>query len=191
MSGSGSVLPPGARLVQGFIPVEAGAALLAKVDAQPWLTDLSRRVQHYGWRYDYRARRVLDSMALGPLPDWLDTVCQKLTDLPEFNNRPDQVIVNEYVPGQGISAHVDCVPCFGPAIASLSLGAPVEMAFRHPSSGQTFKTLLPPLSLLVLTGEARHDWTHAIPARKSDTIAGYRVPRTRRVSLTFRTVLTE
>jgi alkylated DNA repair dioxygenase AlkB len=42
--------------------------------------------------------------------------------------------------------------------------------------------------LLILSGEARYDWTHEIPARKSDVINGARQPRTRRVSLTFRTV---
>ena len=42
--------------------------------------------------------------------------------------------------------------------------------------------------LLILSGEARYDWTHEIPAHKSDMINGARQPRTRRVSLTFRTV---
>jgi alkylated DNA repair dioxygenase AlkB len=35
----------------------------------------------------------------------------------------NQTIVNEYRPGQGIAAHVDCVPCFGATILSLSLGS--------------------------------------------------------------------
>ncbi len=47
---------------------------------------------------------------------------------------------------------------------------------------------LEPGSLLILSGEARHDRTQAIPARKSDLINGARIPRTRRVSPTFRTV---
>jgi alkylated DNA repair dioxygenase AlkB len=47
---------------------------------------------------------------------------------------------------------------------------------------------LPPRSLLVLAGEARTAWTHAIPARKSDVVEGARVARGRRVSVTFRTV---
>jgi alkylated DNA repair dioxygenase AlkB len=91
-------------------------------------------VQHYGWRYDYRERRVTEEMRLGPLPDWLLPAAEAVGDLPEFDRRPDQVIVNEYLPGQGISAHVDCEPCFGPAIASLSLGGEVEMVFRKRST---------------------------------------------------------
>lgn len=98
------------------------------------------------------------------------------------------MIVNEYLPDQGISAHVDCEPCFGPAIASLSLGGPVQMAFRHRQAGEQISLTLEPLMLLILSGQARYDWTHEIPARKSDLIAGVRQPRARRVSLTFRTV---
>lgn len=158
------------------------------IDARPWRADLKRRVQHYGWRYDYRARRVTEAMRLGPLPGWLLALADAVGDLAEFDRRPDQVIVNAYLPGQGISAHVDCEPCFGPAIASLSLGGRAEMVFRHRHSGERRSLVLEPLMLLILSGEARHDWTHEIPARKSDVITGVRQPRTRRVSLTFRTV---
>ena len=48
---------------------------------------------------------------------------------------------------------------------------------------------LEPRSALVLSGEARHDWTHAIPAREADVWQGVERPRGRRVSLTFRTML--
>ena len=34
------------------------AALLAAIDASPWRGDLRRRVQHHGYRYDYKARQV-------------------------------------------------------------------------------------------------------------------------------------
>jgi hypothetical protein len=45
---------------------EAGAAeLLGKVDAGSWLLDLKRRVQHFGYRYDYRARAISFSDHLG------------------------------------------------------------------------------------------------------------------------------
>ena len=96
--------------------------------------------------------------------------------------------MNEYRPGQGISAHVDCEPCFGPVIASLSLGGSAQMVFRKRSTGERRSVILEPAMLLILSGEARYDWTHEIPARKSDVIDGVRQQRTRRVSLTFRTV---
>ncbi|MCR9130254.1 MAG: alpha-ketoglutarate-dependent dioxygenase AlkB [Alphaproteobacteria bacterium] len=181
-------VPPGARLIRDFVPEQAAERLLAAIDASTWCADLKRRVQHYGWRYDYRERRVTEEMRLGSLPDWLLPAAEAVGDLPEFDRRPDQVIVNEYLPGQGISAHVDCEPCFGPAVASLSLGGDVEMVFRKRSTVERSSVILEPAMLLILSDEARYNWTHEIPARKSDMIRGMRQPRKRRLSLTFRTV---
>jgi len=80
-------------------------------------------------------------------------------------------------------------PVSAPIIASLSLGGAAEMAFRSRLTGDRSAIILPPRSLLTLKGESRYDWTHEIPARKSDVIDGARMPRVRRVSLTFRTVI--
>lgn len=62
------------------------------------------------------------------------------------------------------------------------------MVFRQRRTGERRSLVLAPRSLLILSGEARYDWTHEIPARKSDVIEGMRQPRARRVSLTFRIV---
>ncbi|KAA5803324.1 alpha-ketoglutarate-dependent dioxygenase AlkB [Alkalicaulis satelles] len=181
-------MPPGAFSFRDFVSPETASRLLAEVDANPWRDDLKRRVQHYGWRYDYRARQVTQDLRLGPLPGWLAPLAEAVGVEGGFGAIPDQVIVNEYLPGQGISAHIDCVPCFGPVIASLSLGGMVEMEFRHAATGVRRSHVLPEGSLLVLSGPARYEWTHAIPARRSDVIEGVRTARTRRVSLTFRSV---
>jgi len=49
--------------------------------------------------------------------------------------------------------------------------------------------MLEPRSLIVLKGEARYEWAHGIAKRKSDNWQGQVFKRTRRVSLTFRTVI--
>jgi alkylated DNA repair dioxygenase AlkB len=118
------------------------------------------------------------------LPPFVQPLAERLVIDGYFAKQPDQAIVNEYEPGQGISHHVDCVPCFGETIASLSLGSRCEMELRRDGAGDQH-LLLEPGSLLVLSGEARHDWSHAIRARKSD----HGIARTRRVSITFRTIL--
>lgn len=182
--------PAGARVIPAFLTAERADELLRHIDNESWMTDLRRRVQHYGWRYDYKARSVSSDSWLGPLPGWLSDECVRLTGTDWFEKRPDQVIVNEYLPGQGIAAHVDCVPCFGPVIASLTLGSACEMIFANRASGERRSCMLHPNSLIVLSGPARFEWTHAIPARKTDSIGGQRVPRRRRVSLTYRTVNT-
>lgn len=181
-------LPEGAFLVPDFITVERADELLREVDRQTWITELRRRVQHYGWRYDYRERSVHAESKLGPIPGWLEGECDRLSGEGWFEAVPDQVIVNEYLPGQGIAAHVDCVPCFGPVIASLTLGSQCEMVFAHRAGGERRACILAPRSLLVFSGPARFDWTHAIPPRKSDLVDGHRIRRDRRVSLTYRCV---
>lgn len=179
----------GLTYIPDFITREEECSLTTNIDSQFWLKDLKRRVQHYGHKYDYKARAVTDDSYLGPLPSWLEPVSRKLYDDGIFPATPDQAIVNEYLPGQGISAHIDCVPCFGDTIASLSLGSPAIMQFNRQASGEKKEILLLSRSLIVLSGEARYEWTHAIPARKTDIIDSFKIERGRRMSLTFRNVI--
>lgn len=73
-----------------------------------WLDDLSRRVQHYGWRYDYKARAIIPDIHICALPDWLNDFAKRICDETGlFDRIPEQVIVNEYLPGQGITMHTD------------------------------------------------------------------------------------
>lgn len=175
--------------VPDFISAREQDFLLSQIDQQSWLTDLKRRVQHYGYKYDYKARTISNDAYLGPLPDWLASLSKKLHDNSIFLSASDQVIVNEYLPGQGISAHIDCVPCFADTIASLSLGSSCIMEFSNPKTGEKKSIVLEERSLIVLSGPARYEWQHAIPSRKSDIINDIKTERTRRVSLTFRNVI--
>ena len=181
----------GLSYIPHYIDESTEAALLELIDRQPWMNDLKRRVQHYGWRYDYKARNVTSDLRIGALPDWLQTYALRLQQAGLFEETPDQVIINEYQPGQGISAHIDCVPCFADTIASLSLGSPCVMDFAHSKTGQKSSLLLEPCSLIVLTGDARYVWQHAIAARKTDRSNGQIIQRTRRISLTFRKVIVD
>jgi alkylated DNA repair dioxygenase AlkB len=179
---------PGMAYYPNYIDALQETDLLKQIDQGTWQTDLKRRVQHYGYRYDYRARLASLDDDLGPLPSWVLNLVNRLWQEQIFDRAPDQVIVNEYVPGQGISAHIDCVPCFGPVVASLSLGGACMMEFSNSNQDQKAAVYLAPCSLLVLSGAARDQWRHEIKARKSDMIAGLKTPRLRRVSLTFRTM---
>ncbi|MBX2853617.1 MAG: alpha-ketoglutarate-dependent dioxygenase AlkB [Rhodobacteraceae bacterium] len=177
---------PGLIYQPDYIDSIAETSLLTAIDAAPWITDLKRRVQHYGWRYDYKARSVPPDAYLGPLPDWLTPLAHRLADEGLFGAPPDQAIINEYLPGQGIAPHIDCEPCFGPVIASLSLGGSCVMVFSREE--RKAPITLAPRSMVVMTGEARELWKHGIPARKSDPGPGGSALRGRRVSVTFRVV---
>ncbi len=179
----------GLSYIPHYIDESTEAALLEIIDNQPWMHDLKRCVQHYGWRYDYKARSVTNDLRIGALPDWLQTYAMRLQQAGLFSEIPDQVIINEYEPGQGISAHIDCIPCFANTIASLSLGSPYVMDFTHSKTRKKSSLMLEPRSLLVLRDDARYVWQHAIAGRKTDRYNGQIIQRTRRVSLTFRKVI--
>ena len=183
---------PGLHYFPGFLDHDAQMRACAAIDdpAAPWRDDLMRRVQHYGWRYDYQGRTITRDMRIGPLPDWLhDMACQVAERTGLFDSIPSQAIVNEYLPGQGIAMHVDR-ECFGPAVATVSLGDDWIMDLRplDRDAGVTESILLVRGSALVMTGEARQNWLHGIAKRKRDRIGGEWRERRRRVSLTFRTV---
>jgi alkylated DNA repair dioxygenase AlkB len=176
---------PGLTYCRGLLEPEEQCRVLAKVDARPWRNDLKRRVQHYGYKYDYKARSVDHSMYVGPLPTFALGVAQRLLDRGLVEEMPDQLIVNEYEPGQGITAHIDCEPCFKNTIITVSLGWAYEMDFISVATEEVKPALLEPGSALIMQGEARYQWMHRIKARISDR----GVPRRRRVSLTFRNVI--
>lgn len=180
---------PGLHYISNYLNQTEQEQLISLIDQQPWITDLKRRVQHYGYRYDYSRKRIDSSLYLGALPNWIQPLATQLHDEKWFSSPPNQLIINEYQPGQGISKHIDCVPCFGETIASISLGSPCIMVFTHPSSNEQIPWLLEPCSLLIMKAEARYEWQHSIPARKSDVYQEQKIKRTRRMSLTFRTVI--
>ncbi len=187
---------PGLKLVRDFLTEGEEREILAKIDTNDWSNELQRRVQHYGWRYDYESRQVDPSMHIGPLPDWANRVAQRLVDEGYVGILPDQVIVNEYRESQGIAAHIDSKSSFADGVAMISLLETWEMVFKKRRGGDKVTHKLERRSATILTGEARYGWTHAIPKRKSEPGAvkpgnkkPSRIPRDRRISLTFRKVV--
>lgn len=180
----------GLHVFYEFISENEEKELLKKLDSQPWLQDLTRRVQHYGYKYDYKARKIDNSMYLGNLPEWLQNLAVKMHTHKLIDFMPDQAIINEYEPGQGISPHIDCEPCFGDTIISLSLGSSAVMNFESkPNSKEKIEIFLEPRSLVVMKEESRYNFYHSIPARKKDNIENHIFHRTRRISVTFRKII--
>lgn len=183
-----SIFSNGARLLEDFLDRAEETAWLEAIDTSDWSHEIGRRVQHYGFRYDYSRRTSGRAAAAAPFPAWATAAASRLEDL--FGGTPpEQCIVNEYLPGQGIGMHADA-DAFGPVIVSISLATNWPMRFR-PRYGQAYSrdrlpgdevVTLPARSALVLTGAARTSWMHGIDRR--DT-AG---ERHRRISATFRTL---
>ena len=183
-----SIFDEGAAIVHDIVTEAEERRILMRVADAPWLTDLSRRVQHYGYRYDYRLRQSGRHAPAPAFPRWAEVIGERLR--PHFDGRrPEQCIVNEYRPGQGIGMHADH-PSFGPVVVSISLAATWPMNFRPRSHRPYVRhalpadevAMLPRRSALVLRGDARRAWMHAI-----DPTANARQTGTR-VSATFRSL---
>jgi alkylated DNA repair dioxygenase AlkB len=172
----------GLTLVESYITAEGEAELLRRLDEVPWSTEMQRRVYSFGSRYEPGGERL----PCEPLPEWVASMAQRLWADGHFAVVPDRALANEYLPGQGISPHSDYLDT-GDTVASLSLGSTAVMDFAR--GGVRLPVFLDRRSLVVMKGVARYDWTHGIARRKSDKVEGFVVPRTRRVSLTFRVSL--
>ncbi len=182
---------PEARAIGGlsyredYITPEEEAVLIAHVDRQPWSSELLRRRQWYGWAYDDTALGRAEDYRPQPLPEWLFPFARRLGEDGYFPSPPERALINEYHPGQGIGAHKDRDADHIRLVAILSLGSPIMMDFTRPGH-ETRSHYLRPRSLVLMQGEARDQWLHGITGRKSDRVGGLVLPRTRRISVTFR-----
>lgn len=107
----------------------------------------------------------------------------------------DQLTINHYPhsgdgksPG-GIAHHVDAHRPFDDIIFSLSLKSHTVMEFKRWDETRSHVGIfLPPMALLIMTGEARYGWTHCIAENRMDFVSDEVKPMLRgdRVSLTWR-----
>ncbi|SPT19727.1 unnamed protein product [Triticum aestivum] len=193
---------------------ECPGELLAAVDSRPWKRLAKRRVQHYGYEFLYETRNVDSKQFLGELPSFVSKILEKIVTFPGVKNCTgklvDQLTVNEYPCGVGLSPHIDTHSAFEEMIFSLSLAGPCIMEFRQYPKGswrapsvvsgtdegsiqdpQCIRkaVFLPPRSMLLMSGEGRYAWHHYIPHHKIDDVAGQVIKRnSRRVSFTLRKV---
>jgi alkylated DNA repair dioxygenase AlkB len=165
-----------------------GTDIIAALDQLPWSTvtasENSRRYQHFGSTYDYVKRKIIPDAA--PIPEFLEPVRAHLAGYCTEHGLPsefNQVIVNDYQPGQGISKHID-IKAYGPVIGCYTFGSGATMTFRR--GEEIFHQHAVADSLYVMSGESRTAWTHEMASRKSDKVDGQTVKRGRRVSVTFR-----
>ncbi|KAK7270769.1 hypothetical protein RJT34_26178 [Clitoria ternatea] len=152
--------------------------------ASKWKLLKNRRLQNWGG--------VVHEKGLLPqvLPPWLTNFTQKIYDVSGlFSSAINHVLINEYLPNQGIMPHQDG-PAYFPVVAILSLGSPVVMDFTpharlkldsqddtdKDSEGGSFEIakdkwldghhpfsiLLMPRSLLIFKDKAYSDYLHGI-----------------------------
>lgn len=175
--------------IPDFISLEESFKLIDYIENQPWSSELNRRVQHYGYRYNYKSRNLdVSSEVLKieqPFVGLLDILTYELSEL-GLKTRPNQVIVNEYKIGQGITWHIDSEKSFDDNIFIISLLSDCIIKLEHQKTKEQLEVFLKKNSLLCLTKESRYDWRHTIPSTKSFVFKGEKFMRARRLSLTCR-----
>ncbi|XP_057466664.1 alkylated DNA repair protein ALKBH8 homolog [Actinidia eriantha] len=207
---------PGLYLWHDFVTAKEEEELLAAVDDIPWRSLAKRKVQHYGYEFLYETRNVNTRQHMGELPSFVSFILGRIALISDLDDAANivlnQLTVNEYPSGVGLSPHIDTHSAFEGLIFSLSLAGPCIMEFRRhsegvclpkpnsdtdskaesPDSSSNVKRraiYLPPRSLLLLSGEARYAWHHYIPHHKVDLVKDSVIRRgSRRVSFTFRKV---
>ncbi|PVU86412.1 hypothetical protein BB560_006728 [Smittium megazygosporum] len=162
-------------------------------ESQLWHTIQNRKIQHYKNSFDYRKKHVgsTELVSHHEIPDSIDLLIKRAQSLyPDAlgSSIYDQVSVQQYPPGSGISFHADSHTAFGDCIFIVSLLNPIMMEFRHPASNSLVCLDLKPRSLAILSGDARFGWEHGIRARKSDNIDGNTRLRDYRWSITIRSI---
>eukprot|EP00002_Diphylleia_rotans_P033729 TRINITY_DN7200_c0_g1_i3.p1 TRINITY_DN7200_c0_g1~~TRINITY_DN7200_c0_g1_i3.p1 ORF type:complete len:272 (-),score=44.18 TRINITY_DN7200_c0_g1_i3:14-829(-) len=160
--------------------------LIKYTDANCWLDNIQRRrVQHYGYPFNYQIRRLEVDKPRTEFPPPYEEIAQQLYELGFFPSPPNQLTLNDYQAGQGIRFHVDSHSSFLDEVASISMGSDCIMEFRlplqditqgrhrkhHQETEETVNILLPRRSLLILQGDARYLWDHQIPGRKTEIIS--------------------
>ena len=175
------VLPDGFRHVEEFLDAGEEAALAERFRALEFHevrmrgVAARRRVIQYGWKYSFESFR----MTQGPdMPEYLERVRDRAADLAgKAAVELSEALVTEYSPGAAIGWHRDA-PGFG-LVVGISLLSSCRFRFRRGATRawETAELLLRPRSLYVLTGAARSQWQHSIPAVSE-----------LRYSITFRTM---
>ena len=153
---------PGARHCPGFLSAAGIAALVARIDGEPWGGAGRERRQDYGYRYDMHRRTLAPATTF---PAWLSQLTGQL--LPFTGAEADQATITEIVSGRGLTRHLDNPERFGPTIALLNPADTLRILFELVGAiGGRHRHEVPLKTgdLLLLTDDARYRWTmRAVP----------------------------
>lgn len=169
-----------------FIDEVKERELLAEIDSQVWIVDYLRRLQYYGYRNELEKPYSLVPFPVA-MPPLMQYLSKELVHKGIIELEPDQVIVNEYVPGEGIKPHKDRM-YYENQICGVNLGSACIMRFTKGEDDEPIDIEIPRRSVYVMQDDARKKWKHGIPPRKKDKIGGDLKHRERRVSITYRKV---
>jgi alkylated DNA repair dioxygenase AlkB len=179
------------KIITKFITKEEEKILIKEINKNNWNDDLSRLTQHYGYKYNYKNRNVKNSDYIGNLPVWFEQIINKIKNINNINDDPEQIIINRYLPGEGIGPHIDSQTAFKNKIYSISLGSGTTIKFKNKDI--THNIYLPRRAFLLMENDARYKYTHEIEKKHTDKVKVNGIEKKRkrktRYSITFRNVI--
>lgn len=178
---------PGLLLYPDFMSESEEQELMAEIDGQTWVVDYDRRLQYYGYRNELEAPYDLIPFPV-PMPPLIRKLSESLVEREIVSLQPDQVIINEYSPGEGLRPHKDR-NYFENQICGVNLGSGCVMRFIKIAGGDVVDVEMPRRAVYVMQDEARYKWHHSMPPRKKDVVDGAVKHRERRLSITYRKVI--
>lgn len=151
----------------------------------------------FGWKFIPVSKKSKQDY-LGPNPKWLDQIwfeatkaiskfIPKLQYLEDFANGYDHVLINHYEVGDGCKPHTDDLKFWNGWVLGVSFGSGCTMNLIT-NYGKTVPIYLPARSVYLLTGPARYVHKHGITFDSVDNVYGDIINRSKRISLTFRTI---
>ena len=171
--------PEGFRYTPELIDSAEEAPLLAHIRELPFRSfefhgyTGNRRVISFGWKYDFEKRRLEEA---GEIPPFLLALRERAAAFADLApNDLQQALVSEYDGGAGIGWHRDKA-VFGEVVGVSLLGSCTFRLRRKVGEKWERRNLTAePRSAYLLSGPARTEWEHSIPA-----------VQTLRYSVTFR-----
>ncbi|KAG5283934.1 hypothetical protein AALO_G00021170 [Alosa alosa] len=181
---------PGVFLCENFVTEEEEKELVSKMDEDIWRESQSgRRKQDFGPKVNFKKRRVRVGGFCG-LPSISQKLVAQMNQLPQLNGfHPVEQCNLDYNPqrGSSIDPHLDDSWLWGERLVTINLLSDTILTMSLDGGcGQLdqeeVKVHLSRRSLVVLYGEARHRWKHAIHRKDIHS---------RRVCSTFRELSAE
>jgi alkylated DNA repair protein alkB homolog 6 len=167
-------LPSSVLYFASFLPKSTCDAIITSIQSTPphrWAKLAHRRLLSLPRPLTGKSRDTL--LASASLPDHLtNEILPKFKELGIFNDSPhgapNHVLVNEYLPGQGIMPHEDG-PAYHPVTATVSLGSSTVLDIyskgvprSQDSQSKHWRILQEPGSLLVTMEDCYTDTMHGI-----------------------------
>jgi alkylated DNA repair protein (DNA oxidative demethylase) len=174
-------IPEGLIYYPNFISIEEEKKLLAFIQTLEFHKivifeqEAKRTVAHFGYKYNYEKASLTKGNPFPPILKELSNKCADLANIP--HEKIVQCLISYYPVGATIGWHRDKF-IFGPKVIGVSLLSNCLMRFQLKKNEKRFvyEQELASCSAYILSGKARFNWDHSIPAVKKD-----------RYSITFRT----